>query len=377
MRKKIDLVFFDAGGGHRSAATALKQVAGQQGRDWEICLVNLQHVLAPLDIFRKVTGIAAEDVYNLILRKGWTFGSPQLARVMQALIRFYHPQQVKLLQKYWQESRPDLLVSVIPNFNRALFESLKLGSPGTPMVTIMTDMADYPPHFWMERQPQFFICGTDKAVSQALALGHEPSRILQTSGMILNPQFYEPIVQDRETERQRLGLHPTMPTGLVLFGGYGSKAMLEIAMRLSKSNPAVQLIMLCGHNQKLASKLRAFKSGMQIHVEGFTREIPRFMHLADFFIGKPGPGSLSEAMAMKLPVIIERNRWTMPQERYNAEWVREKGVGLVVHSFSEIESAVASLLEPEQYNACRAAAERQHNRAVFEIPDILQRILEA
>ncbi len=377
MRKKIDLVFFDAGGGHRSAATALKQVTGQQGRDWEIRLVNLQHVLASLDVFRKVTGIASEDVYNLVLRKGWTLGSPQLARVMQALIRFYHQRQVELLQKYWRESRPDLLVSVIPNFNRALFDSLKLASPGTSMVTIMTDMADYPPHFWMERQPQFFICGTDKAVSQALALGHERSRIFQTSGMILNPQFYEPIVQDRETERRRLGLHPTLPTGLVLFGGHGSKAMLEIARHLSKTNPAVQLIMLCGHNQRLASKLRALKSRMQIHVEGFTREIPRFMHLADFFIGKPGPGSLSEAMAMQLPVIIERNHWTMPQERYNAEWVREKGVGLVVRSFSEIESAAASLLEPERYNACRLAAERQHNRAVFEIPDILQRILEA
>ena len=33
---------------------------------------------------------------------------------------------------------------------------------------------------------------------------------------------------------------------------------------------------------------------------------------------------------MKLPVIVERNAWTLPQERYNADWVRENGVGLVV-----------------------------------------------
>ncbi len=375
MRKAIDLVFFDAGGGHRSAATALKQVAEQQGRDWEIRLVNLQQVLAPLDIFRKLTGVASEDVYNLILKRGWTFGSPQLARVMQALIRFYHPRQVALLQDYWRTARPDLLVSVIPNFNRALFESLALGHPGTPMVTIMTDMADYPPHFWMERQPQFFICGTDKAVSQALKLGHPRSRIFQTSGMILNPRFYEPVAQNRAAERERLGLRADLPTGLVLFGGHGSRAMYDIAQRLSKTRSPVQLIMLCGHNLKLAKKLRALKSEMPLRVEGFTREIPRLMSLADFFIGKPGPGSLSEALAMKLPVIVERNRWTMPQERYNAEWITEQGVGLVVKSFDTIDVAVGDLLQPEPYKRYCAAAARHNNRAVFEIPDILQGLM--
>ncbi len=60
------------------------------------------------------------------------------------------------------------------------------------------------------------------------------------------------------------------------------------------------------------------------------------MQLADFFIGKPGPGSLSEALAMHLPVIVERNAWTLPQERYNADWVLENEVGLVLPEFSTI-----------------------------------------
>ena len=62
-----------------------------------------------------------------------------------------------------------------------------------------------------------------------------------------------------------------------------------------------------------------------MYVEGFTKEVPRYMQLADYFIGKPGPGSISEAVAMRLPVIVERNAWTLPQERYNADWVRETG----------------------------------------------------
>ena len=76
--------------------------------------------------------------------------------------------------------------------------------------------------------------------------------------------------------------------------------------------------------------MRAMPRRIAMHVEGFTREVPRFMRLADFFIGKPGPGSISEAVAMGLPVIIERNHWTLPQERYNADWVEEQGVGIAL-----------------------------------------------
>ena len=99
------------------------------------------------------------------------------------------------------------------------------------------------------------------------------------------------------------------------------------------------------------------------------------MQLADYFIGKPGPGSLSEAVAMRLPVIVERNAWTLPQERYNSDWVREQGIGIVLPNFRRIARAVDELLEPAVYARFRAATERLSNRAVFEIPDILERIL--
>src|SRR5260370_32053799 len=101
--KRIDLVFFDAGGGHRSAANALNRIAGQQNRPWDVRLVNLQEVLAPLDIFKKITGISAQDVYNLVLKKGWTLGSDQMAAVMHLIIRAYHRKQVALLREFCKQ----------------------------------------------------------------------------------------------------------------------------------------------------------------------------------------------------------------------------------------------------------------------------------
>jgi 1,2-diacylglycerol 3-beta-galactosyltransferase len=78
---------------------------------------------------------------------------------------------------------------------------------------------------------------------------------------------------------------------------------------------------------------------------------------------------------MRLPVIVESNAWTLPQERYNADWVREQGLGLVLPNFRGIARAVDELLSPDRFAAFRTAAARQNNRAVFEIPGILERIL--
>ena len=194
--------------------------------------------------------------------------------------------------------------------------------------------------------------------------------------MILHPRFYEPPIANRTAERERLGLRADLPTGLVLFGGHGSQVMLEIAERLDRSQLDLQLIFVCGKNQKLANELRARKSRIPCFVEEFTTRVNYYMQLSDFFIGKPGPGSVSEALAMRLPVIVECNAWTLPQERYNADWVLEKEVGLVLHSFKNIDSAVAQLIEPSALARYRANAEALYNRAVFEIPDILEKILE-
>ena len=372
--KRLDLLYFDAGGGHRAAATALRQVIEQQGRPFEVRMVNLQEVLDSIDVFRKITGIRLQDLYNLMLKKGWTLGSPQLTAGMHGIIRLFHRQQVRVLERFWRESRPDLVVSLVPNLNRAIGESLRLSLPRVPFVTILTDIADYPPHFWIERQEQFFICGSDRAMEQAYAMGHPKDKVIRVSGMILNPRFYEiePLTPEARSEaRARLGFRPGEPVGLVLFGGQGASVMLEIARRL----PNRQLLLICGHNEKLASRLGAMRHPAPLHVEGFTREVPRFMQICDYFIGKPGPGSISEAVAMRLPVIVERNVWTLPQERYNADWVREQGIGLVLPNFRGIAAAVDQLLEPAAYGRFRAATERLQNHAVFEIPAILEQIL--
>jgi len=370
--KTLVLVYFNAGGGHRSSALALEQSIREAGWPWRVVPVNLLEVLDPKDAFRRLTGMAPEDYYNKRLARGWTMGMAQELRLLQAVIRLGRQTLVRRLQQFWASLEPDMVVSLVPNFNRAMCESLASVLPGVPYVTILTDLADHPPHFWIERdQVQHFICGTPRAVAQARAMGHPHTHVHATSGMIIRPGFYRRTPANRADERRRLGLDPERPTGLVLFGGHGSRVMKTIAEQLDD----VQLILVCGHNAALATRLRDLPSAAPHHVVEFTDDIPGLMQLSDFFIGKPGPGSLSEAVQQGLPVIVVRNTWTLPQERYNAQWVRDHQVGIVLNSFSGIRRATEDLVR--RLDAYQRAVRAMDNRAVFEIPDILARILNA
>lgn len=372
--KKLDFVYFDAGGGHRAAATALKLIIDRQQRPWQVRMVHLRDILNSIDVFRKITRIDLQELYNLTLRKGWTFGSAQGLRFMQGVIRLLHPASVRLLAAFWREAPPDMVVSLVPNFNRALFEAYSLVKPGAPYVTVLTDLADYPPHFWIEPQPQYFICGTAKAEEQALAISTR-ERVFRTSGMILHPRFYDQPATARTAGLSALGLDAATPTALCMFGGYGSSEMLRILTRLDSSSLNLQLILICGRNHALLRHLTSLDTRIRKHAVGFTQDVPAYMRLSDFFIGKPGPGSISEALHMGLPVITVRNFLTLPQERYNTEWLAGQRLGVVVSSFRDIVPAVERMLSGTTLDEFRNNTRAVPNRALFEIPVILEQIL--
>jgi spore coat polysaccharide biosynthesis predicted glycosyltransferase SpsG len=375
--KKIQIVFHDAGGGHRNAAVALQAMAKAQNRDWEVELTQFQDITNRLDVLRKVTGVQIQEQYNIILRNGWTWGSEYLLRLLQMTIGIFHGPLVKLLERFWKEHPADLLISVIPHFNREITESWEKVYPGRPFVTIITDLADFPPRFWIEpAKNQIVIAGTEKAVEQARAFGKDDAHVFGVSGMVLRPEFYQERAVDAAAVKRELGLREDLPTAMVLFGGFGSKVMYEITEKMDAARLPVQLILICGKNEKLAARLKGKKWNIGTSVIGFTKEVHKLMRAADFLIGKPGPGSIAEAMQRGLPVLVECNSWTLPQERFNAEWVTQRKVGVVLKSFEDVVGGVQQMLEPAKLAEFKKNVAAQNNRAIFEIMEILQKLLD-
>jgi len=370
--KKIIFAIYDMGAGHRSTANALKAVIEQNNLPWEVTTVEILK-----DVFNTTF---SQDFYNRwILKRKWAklINDPISVPIFKARIKLMHRSWRSQLQAYWQSAQPDMVVSLMPLFNKVLCESLESALSGTPFITSVTDFADCPKHFWIEEQDQLMICPSKKIYQQAKAVGYPDQNLFQTSGVVIHPRYNEVLEIDAAKQRQQIGLHPDLPTGLVCFGSHGSREMLEIAQRLNESNQALQLIFICGRNEKLAKELRQLPTSYAKHIEGFTRELPTYMKTADFFIGKPGSVGVSEAIALGLPVITECNQtMTLFQERATADWLAKNKFGKVINSFTQIAQATQELLEPTAYEQYRANVETYNNTGAFEVIEILESILE-
>lgn len=374
---EVLLFTIDAGGGHRAAAHALVAAAEETGAPFRFRVESFQQTLLPLDLLKRTTGLSLEDAYNLILRRHANALMVPLLRVMHGAIRVRRPAIVRTLAAWLREQpRPAAVVSVMPNFNGVMRDAIREAIPGTPLVVVLTDFADFPPRFWIEPGLDRVVVGTDEARAQALATGIPPEKIARVSGMVMNPRFYRaggPSVRGRV--RGALGLGEAAFAVTLLFGGKGSPEMVPLAERLLAADPAFRVIAICGENPALLERLaplEARAAGRLVRL-GFTDRVAELLAASDLLVTKPGPGSLSEAFHQRVPVVVTRNVHTIPQERFNTECVRDRGLGRVVSHWREIPAAVLSLYRdaPERAAIRKRLAALPENRAVYEVIDVV------
>lgn len=378
-RPEVLLIVLDAGGGHRAAARALAAAAGAAPREWTFRVVNLQEILAPLDFARRFTGLPLEDTYNAMVRRQWTRFLVPLLRGFQWGIRQQRRALVKLVAAYLAATKPAVIVSLIPNFNGVLAEACREAAPATPFVVVLTDFADFPPHFWMEPELEHVVVGSEQAEAQARTAGLADSAVSRVSGMILHPRFHVPDPAARQRMRRELGIGAEDFAVLVLFGGKGSPEIHPLCAALLGQSPRWHVMAVCGDNPRLQASVGELQqaSGGRLHCLGFTDRVQELMAAADVLATKPGPGSLAEAFHSRVPVVVARNVYTIPQERYNAGYVEANDLGVVVRHWREIPAAVSALAaDPVRRARMRRRLEAlPENRAVFEVLDLFERAL--
>jgi UDP-N-acetylglucosamine:LPS N-acetylglucosamine transferase len=153
--------------------------------------------------------------------------------------------------------------------------------------------------------------------------------------------------------------------------------MAPLAERLLAADPALRVVAICGENPSLLERLaplEARAAGRLVRL-GFTDRVAELLAASDLLVTKPGPGSLSEAFHQRVPVVVTRNVHTIPQERFNTDFVRDRGLGLVVSDWREIPAAVARLHEDAPGRAAirERLAALPDNRAVFEVIEVIAR----
>ena len=378
---EVLLLVVDAGGGHRAAATALVAAAAQRGCPFRFHVENIQEIFGGLDTVRRLSGISVESLYNALQRRRLTSLMDPLLRLLHLGVWLKRKGLRREMTRLLVARRPAAVVSVVPNFNAVVRDAVTSSLPGVPFGVVLTDYADLPPHFWMERGLDRVAVASDRAEAQAAALGLPPDRVTRTSGMILHPRFYPKAGPDaRARVRSELGFSSEDFVVLVLFGGKGSPELEPLCRALLREAPEARVIALSGQNPKLERKIGqvAATSGGRLRSLGFSDRVADLLAASDILCSKPGPGSIAEALHQGVPVIVPRNRHTIPQERFNTDLVLSLGVGLVVSDWKEMPSRVVALARDSALRdrLRSAVAALPPNEAVWETLQLVGRMLE-
>lgn len=380
--KKVLIVSNNSGGGHRQTARILSETLARCG--WQVETVSIyQELLA--DDFR-VFGVEGEDIYNqLILTRemtGWVYR----LFFFSAHYLIIQPKRNKFanrLARFWREKRPDLIISVIPLLNQVIAQSLTYITPTIPFVILQTDLFEFHDSFpltptgtWFVTDDRTYtIVGTEKAYQQVITMFvPDKERVFKLSGNIVDPRFLEKPAFNRQIERQKLGLDPDKLVGLFLYGSFPPNRLLTTAQALNRLANQGQFIFICGKNDWLRQQLTALETGYNKVVVGHTSEIPFYMHLADFLIGKPGPGMIMEGLAAKLPLLID-TRKVILHEANNVYWVERHGFGLRFNSNEELLARIEQFGSAEAYNLFKGKVSTFNNKAIVEFPGIIKRIM--
>lgn len=276
------------------------------------------------------------------------------------------------LRRLIEHTRPDVIVSIHPLLNHVTLQVLRDIGLRIPFLTVVTDLVSI--HCaWLAPGVDACIVPTEAGKQLALGSGVAPKRI-HMLGMPIDPKFAHQPHDTREERRARLGLDPDKPVVLVVGGGEGAGGLAEAAVALGSARLPAQLVVITGRNQQLRASLERqrarFKTPMR--VEGFVHNMPDFMWAADVIVTKAGPGSISEAMACELPIVLTG---AVPgQEEGNIDYVLDNGLGELATTPSELVETLRALLNPhnpsldEMRERVRALS---HPTASFDISKLI------
>lgn len=380
--RKVLIISNNSGGGHRQTARILSETLARCG--WQVEIISIYQDMFANDF--RIFGIEGEDIYNqLILTRemtGWVYRLFFFA----AHYLIIQPKRDKLahrLARFWRDKQPDLIISVIPLLNQVIAQSLTHIERRTPFVILQTDLFEFHESFPLTPTGTWFVAddktytivGTEKAYQQVTSMFvADPARIFKLSGNIVDPRFLEKPAFNRQIERQRLGLDPDKLVGLCLYGSFPPNRLLTTAQALNQLAGQGQFIFICGQNEGLRQRLMALETRYNKVVVGYTSEIPFYMHLADFLIGKPGPGMIMEGLAAKLPLLID-TRKVILHEAHNVDWVERHGFGWRFNSNEELLARIEQFGSAEAYNLFKENVLAFNNKAIFEFPEIIKRIM--
>ena len=346
--KKILIFYACYGGGHLSAANAIKQyIDAHYGNEYETLLTDcMQYVNKPIN---KITTLAYQEMAK---KFPWAWGEfydhakkGPIARISSTSNKLLARKLLNLLDEY----QPDIVISTHPFSTQMISYLKKKQLTHCLLATVLTDFA--PHEQWLVGKDfgDFFFVSHAKMKKELEDHYQIPENKIFATGIPLSNRFLNHY--DKKEIKNNFGLDNEKK--LVLFFGGGEfglgkeKTISILRSFIKNANNKFQIVAIAGKNEKLKRHFQELVEELQaesiVKVLGFTNQVPELMSISDLVVTKPGGLTTTESLASGLPMVIIN---PIPgQEVENAEFLEDSNVAIWIKKEDNSDEIISSLLE--------------------------------
>lgn len=373
----------DTGAGHRSAASAIakalrtvyeqERLNGHTAPTVDIHTVDAFAECARFPL-RKTVSLYGPMTRHSPRLYGHIFQMTNSTERFNAVSRLCQPLLLQGLRSLIERTQPDVIVSVHPLLNHVTLQALNDCGLHIPVITVVTDLVSAHAA-WFARGVDACVVPTQATKNLALAHGL-PSRRIHVLGMPVDPSYTTRAKTSVAERRSALHLDANLPVVLLTGGGEGACGLAGAVEEIISQHLRAQLLVVTGRNRGLYARLermrRYLDAPTQIALFDFVRNMPELMRASDVIVTKAGPGTISEAVACELPIVLTG---AIPgQEEGNIDFVLRHGLGVLAATPESITRHLVDLLNEShpQLNQIRARARAiNKSRATFDIARLI------
>lgn len=303
------------GMGHWSAAQSLRQQLQGSHPGAAVEVVDFPAYALP-----KLSGVLYKG-FHLLVTRGRPLFNLYYRLTGKGRCDTHPPFEGMLLNRLVQllaQRQPEMVIATHP-LCAQLVSRLK-EQPGhemrTPLlITCVTDVSSHPE--WINRNTDCYLVPNGEIRRSLSERGVDPGLVCVT-GIPVREEFRrisQPGARGGEQVKELL----VMGGGLGLLPG--KLAFYDALSRI----PGVHVTVITGRNGRLCRRLRGRWDNIQ--AEGYVSQVWDYMARADLIVSKPGGITLFEAIYARVPLLT----WppALQNERNNARWMAEQGIGWV------------------------------------------------
>lgn len=370
--KKILIFYGSYGGGHLSAARAIKEYIDKNYEDCETVLVDcIEYINRLLNkVTRKVYSDFAKNApwaWEYLYKSG-EYGVAAKASELSTRIMSLK------LNSLLQDSNPDLIIST-HYFSSQMCSVLKAkGKINCKIATVMTDYESHKQWYIGHEYIDYIFVAHNK-MKEELVLDDVPDEKVHVTGIPLSNRFL--LSYDKGQTLKDFGLVLGKKTVLFFAGGeqgLGKSNTYLILDSIIKLFPNFQVVAISGKNEKMKRKfdelVEESHKNDSVKILEYTNKVPELMSVSDLIITKPGGLTTTESLASGLPIIVIN---PIPgQEEGNAKFLEDSGTGIWIKKGDDIKNTLTNLFQDEEklkrmkINA-RLMAKRNSTKDICEI----------